>query len=70
MYSISYIPLWKLLIDRQPKKSDLHMMAGLSCVIIAELSKNDLLILAAIGRISEKFEPPVHDVVLETNHPY
>jgi len=36
---ISYKKLWKLLIDRDLKKRDLQMMAGVSSASIAKLGK-------------------------------
>lgn len=66
MYSISYDPLWKVLIDRQMKKNDLQKLTGLSSATIAKLSKGESVTLDVIGKICEKLEVPVHDVVLIT----
>jgi DNA-binding Xre family transcriptional regulator len=38
---ISYNPLWKLLIDRRMKKTDLMNLAKLSPPTLAKLSKNE-----------------------------
>ncbi len=56
MYSISYDPLWKVLIDRQMKKSDLQKLTGLSSATIAKLSKGESVTLDVIGKICEKLE--------------
>ena len=37
---VSYKKLWKLLIDRDMKKKDLAMQAGLSTYTIQKLNKN------------------------------
>jgi DNA-binding Xre family transcriptional regulator len=37
---ISYKPLWKLLVDKGMKKTDLMKAAGLSSPTLAKLSKN------------------------------
>ena len=37
--SISYKPLWKLLIDRDMKKGDLMRQAGVSSSTMAKLAK-------------------------------
>lgn len=38
---VSYKKLWKLLIDRDMKKKDLQVAAGLSPSSMAKLSKNE-----------------------------
>jgi DNA-binding Xre family transcriptional regulator len=38
---VSYKKLWKLLIDRDMKKKDLQVAAGLSSTTIAKLSNHD-----------------------------
>ena len=38
---VSYKKLWKLLIDRDMKKKDLQVTAGLSPSSMAKLSKNE-----------------------------
>jgi DNA-binding Xre family transcriptional regulator len=37
---LSYRPLWKLLVDRDMKKTDLKKVAGISSPTLAKLSKN------------------------------
>lgn len=51
---VSYKKLWKLLIDRDMRKKDLQIAAGLSSSSIAKLSKNgnvsmDVLIKVCIA---------------------
>ncbi len=38
---VSYKKLWKLLIDRDMKKKDLQLVAGLSSTTIAKLSNHE-----------------------------
>ena len=38
---ISYNKLWKMLIDKNMKKSDLKEMAGISSASLAKLGKGD-----------------------------
>ena len=38
--SISYKKLWKLLIDREMKKKDLQIAAGISSASITKMGKN------------------------------
>lgn len=49
--TISYKPLLKLLIDKDMKKSDLLLLAGISKVTLAKLSKNEYVSLEVIDRI-------------------
>jgi DNA-binding Xre family transcriptional regulator len=39
--AISYKKLWKLLIDRDMKREDLRLAAGISTNTMAKLSKNE-----------------------------
>jgi len=48
---ISYKPLWKLLIDKGLKKTDLITMAKLSPTTLAKLSKNKSIDGTTLERI-------------------
>ena len=39
--AVSYIKLWKLLLDRGMKKTDLIETAGISSNVLAKLGKNE-----------------------------
>jgi DNA-binding Xre family transcriptional regulator len=47
---LSYKPLWRLLLDREMKKTDLKKVAGISSPTLARLSKNK----PVEGRILER----------------
>ena len=53
---ISYNKLWKLLIDKNMKKSDLKEMAGISSASIAKLGKGDNITTDVLLRICEAME--------------
>lgn len=51
--SVSYKKLWKILIDRDMRKEDLRIAAGLTTTTIAKLGKNETVHLdtTAFARI-------------------
>lgn len=63
MYTISYDPLWKTLVDRKMGKTDLQKLTKLSSTTIAKLSKGESVTLDVIGRICEELKVSVQDVV-------
>ena len=63
--AITYKKLWKLLIDKNLKKSDLQKMAGISNSSIAKLGRNENVnteilrkICEALKQILLKFSTP------------
>ena len=62
---ISYNKLWKMLIDKNMKKSDLKEMAGISSASLAKLGKGDNIITDVLLRICEVMDCRIEDI-LET----
>lgn len=62
---ISYNKLWKMLIDKNMKKSDLKEKAGISSASIAKLGKGDNITTDVLLRICETMECNIEDI-LET----
>lgn len=62
---ISYNKLWKLLIDKNMKKSDLKERAGISSASIAKLGKGDNITTDVLLRICEAMDCHLEDT-LET----
>lgn len=60
---ISYNKLWKLLIDKNMKKSDLKEMAGISSASIAKLGKGDNITTDVLLRICEAMECHLDDIM-------
>lgn len=60
---ISYKPLWKTLVEREMKKTDLLDVVGISRGTLTKLSKNEPVSVKIIDRICEKLEIEVTDVV-------
>ena len=50
---ISYNKLWKMLIDKNMKKSDLREKAGISSASLAKLGKGDNITTDVLLRICE-----------------
>lgn len=63
MRTISYDPLWKLLIDRGLKKGELAELAGLSRSTMTQLNQNKSVTLQTLLSISEKLDCEVYDIV-------
>ena len=62
---ISYNKLWKMLIDKNMKKSDLKEKAGISSASLAKLGKGDNITTAVLLRICEVMDCRIEDI-LET----
>lgn len=62
---ISYNTLWKMLIDKNMKKSDLKEKAGISSAALAKLGKGDNITTDVLLRICEAMDCRIEDI-LET----
>ena len=62
---ISYNKLWKMLIDKNMKKSDLKEIAGISSDSLAKLGKGDNITTDVLLRICEVMDCRIEDI-LET----
>lgn len=60
---ISYNRLWKLLIDKNMKKSALREQTGMSSSTMAKLSKNQEVTMSVLMRICETLDCNIEDVV-------
>jgi DNA-binding Xre family transcriptional regulator len=49
--TVSYIKLWKLLIDRGMKKKDLQTAAGISPSSVSKLSKNEYVSMDVLVKV-------------------
>mgnify|MGYP004474573683 FL=1 len=64
---ISYNKLWKMLIDKNMKKSDLKEKAGISSASLAKLGKGDNITTDVLLRVCEAMDCRIEDI-LETVH--
>ena len=60
---ISYNKLWKMLIDKNLKKSDLKERAGISSASIAKLGKGDNITTDVLLRICEAMDCHLDDIM-------
>ncbi|HHX37343.1 MAG TPA: helix-turn-helix transcriptional regulator [Clostridiaceae bacterium] len=59
----SYAPLWKLLIDRGMKKTDLLSLAGMYSQTLANMGKNKTISMDVLGKICSALECRIEDIV-------
>jgi len=63
LMAISYIKLWKLLLDKKLKKTDLLKLADISTTTLAKLSKDQLVSMEVMGRICKALSCDIGDVM-------
>ena len=61
--AVSYRKLWKLLIDKDLKKTDLREMSGISTNALAEMGKNERVGTDVIDRVCIALNCDVGDVM-------
>ena len=60
---MSYNKLWKLLIDKQMKKSDLRKKAGISSSSLAKLTKDENVTTEVLTKICQELKCDVADIM-------
>lgn len=60
---VSYVKLWKLLIDRKIKKPELKQAAKISPGTYAKLNKDQFVSMEVMGRICSVLQCNVGDVM-------
>lgn len=63
LYSISYNPLWKLLIDKGISKPKLREMTGIVPSTMTKMQKNEYVALEVIVRICTVLQCGIPDVI-------
>ena len=61
--SISYKPLWRLLVEKDMKKLELRDLAGLSNSTLARLGKNEPVSMEALEKICITLDCRIEDIV-------
>lgn len=61
--AVSYIKLWKLLLDKKMKKTDLIKVADVSTTTLAKLSKDQNVSMEVMGRICKALSCDIGDVM-------
>ena len=60
---ISYIPLWHTLIERNMRKEDLRLAAGLTTNMIANMGKGKHISMETLTKICETLNCDISDVI-------
>lgn len=60
---ISYKKLWKLLIDKDMKKKDLQMIAGISSASVTKLGKNENVNTEILQKICTALNCDISDIM-------
>ncbi len=60
----NYKKLWKLLIDKDMKKTDLLTVAGISTNILAKMNKGEYISMDSLTKICKALEVDVGDIVV------
>lgn len=60
---MNYNKLWKKLIDKNMKKTDLIELCGISSATLAKMSNNQNVSMETIIRICEKLDCDIGDIV-------
>ena len=61
--AISYKKLWKLLIDKDMRKEDLRLKAGISTNTIAKLGKNENVNTGILVKICAALDCDIADIM-------
>ncbi|HJC24662.1 MAG TPA: helix-turn-helix domain-containing protein [Candidatus Eisenbergiella merdavium] len=61
--NISYQPLWRTLKERNMRKEDLRLAAGLTTNMIANMGKGEHISMKTLLRICEALECDISDVI-------
>lgn len=61
--SVTYKKLWKILIDKEMKKTDLKELAGVSSNVIAKLGKNEPVSIETLVKICLALGVDIGDVI-------
>ena len=62
MREISYKRLWKMLIDKDLKKKDLALVAGVSQSSVAKMSRGETISMDVILKICSAFDCDIADI--------
>ena len=61
--AVSYIKLWKLLLDKKLKRVDLKKEANISSSTLAKLGKDEYVSMEIMERICESLAADIGDVM-------
>ena len=60
---VSYDKLWKLLIDKKMKRTELKDAAGISFNVLAKMGKNEYVSMESLHRICQNLSCDIGEIV-------
>ena len=61
--AVRYVKLWKLLLDKGLKKTDLISQAGISSNVLAKLGREEFVAMESISKICKALSCDVGDIM-------
>lgn len=61
--AVSYIKLWKVLLDKRLKRIDLKELAGISSTTLAKLGKDEYLSMESMEKICKALDVNIGDIM-------
>lgn len=61
--AVNYNRLWKLLIDKNLKKTDLKALSGISSNVLARLGKNEPVAVESLEKICIALDCKIEDIM-------
>ena len=61
--AVTYTKLWKLLLDKKMKRTDLKDIAGISSSTLAKLGKDEYVSMESMEKICDGLECDIADVM-------
>ncbi|MCI8920435.1 MAG: helix-turn-helix transcriptional regulator [Acutalibacter sp.] len=61
--AVQYTKLWKMLIDKKMKRTDLIASAGISANILAKLGKDEFVSMESLEKICKSLDCNIGDIV-------
>lgn len=61
--AVEYIRLWKLLLDKGMKKTDLKTEAGISSNVLAKLGKNEYVSMETMEKLCTSLDCNIEDIM-------
>lgn len=65
--AVTYTKLWKLLLDKKLKRTDLKEIAGISSSTLAKLGKDEYVSMESIDRICTALKCDISEVISVSN---
>ena len=61
--AVKYIRLWKLLLDKGMKKTDLKTEAGISSNVLTKLGKNEYVSMETMEKLCTSLDCNIEDIM-------